>query len=48
MDESIIWSKFLEQIKDELNSLSYDTWFADTELYKLDNGTEYVVELEEF
>ena len=43
MDESIIWSKFLEQIKDELNSLSYDTWFADTELYKLDNGIAIII-----
>lgn len=43
MDVTIIWSKFLEQIKEELNSLSYDTWFADTELYKLDQGKAIII-----
>ena len=43
MDVTIIWSKLLEQIKDELNSLSYNTWFADTELYKLDNGKAIII-----
>ena len=43
MDVTIIWSKLLEQIKDELNSLSYNTWFADTELYKLENGKAIII-----
>ncbi len=43
MNVEILWSNLLSQIKDELTSLSYNTWFADTELYKLDNGKAYIV-----
>ena len=43
MNVDIIWTNFLNQIKDELNSLSFDTWFKDTELYKLDNGKAYII-----
>ena len=43
MDVIAIWSDFLNQIKDDLNSLSYNTWFADTELYKLDKGTAIII-----
>lgn len=43
MNVEILWSNLLSQIKDELTSLSYNTWFADTELYKLDNGKAYII-----
>jgi len=43
MNVEILWSNFLNQIKDELTSLSYNTWFADTMLYKLDNGKAYII-----
>ena len=43
MNIDILWSNFLSQIKEELTSLSYTTWFADTELYKLDNGKAYII-----
>lgn len=43
MNVDILWSNLLGQIKDELTSLSYNTWFADTELYKLDNGKAYII-----
>ena len=43
MNVDILWSKFLDQIKDDLTSLSFDTWFADTSLYKLDNGKAYII-----
>lgn len=43
MNVSILWSNFLSKIKEELSSLSYTTWFSDTELYKLDDGKAYVV-----
>ncbi len=43
MNVDIIWSKILNQIKDELTSLSYNTWFADTELYKLEDGKAYII-----
>ena len=43
MNVEVLWSKLLEQLKDELSSLSYDTWFKDTELYKLENGKAYII-----
>ncbi len=43
MNEDILWSKFLEQIKDELTSLSFKTWFEETKLYKLENGVAYII-----
>lgn len=43
MNVDILWSNFLSQIKEELTSLSYNTWFSETELYKLENGKAYIV-----
>ena len=43
MNVDILWSKILNQIKDELTSLSYDTWFADTKLHKLEEGKAYII-----
>lgn len=43
MNVDVIWSNVLNQIKDELSSLSYDTWFAETELYQLKDGKAYII-----
>ena len=43
MNVDILWSNLLGQIKEELTSLSYDTWFMDTKLYKLENGKAYII-----
>ena len=43
MNVDIVWSKLLDNIKDELTSLSFNTWFADTELYKLKDGKAYII-----
>ena len=43
MNSEIVWSKLLNQLKDEVTSLSYDTWFKDTELYKLENDKAYII-----
>lgn len=43
MNVDILWSNILEQIKNDLSSLSYDTWFADTKLQKLENDKAYIV-----
>lgn len=43
MNVDILWSKFLAEVKDDLTSLSYDTWFKDTQLYKLSNGKAYII-----
>lgn len=38
MNVEIIWNNFLETIKNELNTLSYDTWFKDTKLIEYSDG----------
>lgn len=43
MNVDILWSNFLGQIKEELTSLSYNTWFSETQLYKLENGKAYII-----
>ena len=35
MNEKIIWSNVLELITNEVTSLSFETWFKDTELFEL-------------
>ena len=43
MNSELVWSKLLSQLKDEMTSLSYDTWFNETELYKLENGKATII-----
>ena len=43
MNVDVLWTNFLTQVKDELSSLAYDTWFQDTSLYKLDNGKAIII-----
>ena len=43
MNVDILWSNFLSQIKEEMTSLSYKTWFSETELYKLEDGIAYII-----
>ena len=43
MNTDIVWSNLLNELKDELSSLAYDTWFNDTKLEKLDNGIAYII-----
>ena len=43
MNKDIVWSNLLNELKDELSSLAYDTWFNDTKLEKLDNGIAYII-----
>ena len=38
MDIKVFWSKVLEKIKTEINSLSYQTWFEDTIIYDINNN----------
>ncbi len=42
-NNSILWSKILEKIKSEINSLSFQTWFEETELYELKNGVAKII-----
>ena len=43
MNEEVLWTKFLDQIKDELSSISYNTWFSETKLYKIKDGKAYII-----
>ncbi len=43
MNVDSLWSKFLSTIKEELSSLSYNIWFADTELYKLEQDRAIII-----
>ena len=43
MDEKTIWNNVLSKIKEDINSLSYQTWFEETELYKLDNNIAKII-----
>lgn len=43
LNVKILWANFLNTIKNEVTSLSYETWFKDTELYSLENGKAKVI-----
>lgn len=43
MDKDLLWSNILEKIKAELNSLAFQTWFSETELYSLDGGIAKII-----
>ena len=43
MNTDILWNEFLEKIKERIIPLSYDTWFKDTKLYKLDGSKAIVI-----
>ena len=43
MDENQLWEKFLLLIKDKISSISYDTWFKDTYIDKIEDNKVYVV-----
>ena len=43
MNYDSIWSAFLTDIKEELNSFTFQTWFGETRLYKIDNGKAYII-----
>ena len=43
MNNEELWSKILTKIKNELSSLSFETWFQDTKLYSLNNGVAKII-----
>ena len=38
MNTEVLWTKLLQQIKVELSSLAFETWFRETKLYSLIDG----------
>ena len=43
MNLDIVWSNFLQKIKEDLTPLSYETWFQDTKLVALKDNTAFVI-----
>lgn len=43
MNETEIWNSVLKYIKDDINSLSFETWFQNTELYNITNTTAKII-----
>ena len=43
MENSILWNKILDKIKSEISSISYQTWFEQTELYELEKGVAKIL-----
>lgn len=43
MNVDILWSNFLNQIKEDLTTLAFDTWFHDTKLYELKDGKAIII-----
>ena len=42
MNTETIWNNFLEKIKERISPLSYDTWFKDTKLKKIDKNVAII------
>ena len=42
MKEDLLWEKVLKRIKEEVNSLTYTTWFEPTKL-RIVNDNKYVI-----
>ena len=43
MNVEVLWKNFLSQIKIDLTSLAFDTWFQDTKLHKLSDGKAIII-----
>lgn len=43
MNEKVIWANFLNIIQNEVTSLSFETWFKDTDLFELRDGKATIV-----
>ncbi len=43
MNEKQIWDKFLELIKEKISPISYETWFKDTYMYKIEENKVIIV-----
>ena len=42
MNEKQVWDKFLEAIKEKLSSISYETWFQDTYINRIEDNKSVV------
>ncbi len=39
----IIWNNFLDKIKEQISSISFEAWFKDTKLYKINGNTAIII-----
>ena len=43
MNEKQLWDQFLNNIKDKISSISYETWFKDTYINRIEDNKVYVI-----
>ena len=43
MNVEVLWQNFLENIKEELSSLAFDTWFKSSKLYSIEDGKAIII-----
>ena len=43
MNVDALWNNFLNDIKENISSLSYDTWFKDTKLVSIANNVATII-----
>lgn len=43
MNINVIWSNFLNNIKEQITSLAFDTWFKDTKLVEISDGRALIL-----
>jgi len=43
MNKEDVWNNVLSRIKEEINSLSFQTWFEETELFKLEHNIAKII-----
>lgn len=43
MNLDVLWSNLLNELKNKLTSLSYQTWFSETQLYKIKDNKAYII-----
>ena len=43
MDNKEIWKNILNKINEDINSFTFNTWFRDTQLYKIEDGVAKII-----
>ena len=38
VENNLLWEKVLENVKNSVNSMIYETWFANTSIHNIDNN----------
>lgn len=43
VDTNVVWNNFLDKVKEQISSISFEAWFRDTKLYKIDGEVAVVI-----